>query len=837
MHSIITLSYRSERQELLQAQAPSHGRREFLEPVYTWMNTVASTPLLSIASAATVQNRDIYVDSASFTGASGTGFGIASARPLTCTAGPGGAYGASPTGSYGVAYFETDTGLLDICTATNTWGVQFNPQYTYPHPLVSGLPATNAPTFTPSTGAPPQTVTMACSTSGSIGCYTTNGSTPTATVAGTCDGLPTNTYSSPISITLNPTTLNGICTKAAFTNSTQASSTYSGSSPVCGNPTELSPNFGGSYAIPPPTLPMTIGFVSPTSGCNMFYTATTNGSTPATPTCSSTAYPGANFSLSLAGTYKYRVIACQSGFTSSGVVGDAWTVSTPPGLWNSFAGWDVPCFKPGCNPGGTGVPVGTPNQVVGNQTPTLSGSTMAVVNFQANAPATNVLDAWFAADCDLCSAFSSDFEVFPVSSSNLGAVETDTAFLFSTGLNREFMWGMQYCLLGASCVGGHSSWDIWDQGSGTWIDTGITTAPNFNAWNHIQTTNHRVGNSQIFDTFTLNGTLHTLNTTLTSSVLPGGFGSGTGFQFQLDASTPSGTQTYTMYLDQATFTDALDTPTFSPAAGTYGSTQNVTISSQTAGATICYTTNGSTPTSSPAGSCAAGSFQYVSPVSVASSLTLKAITTLSGSPDSAVGSAAYTILTTLVTPTLTPGLGAPPQTVSISSSDAGATYCFTSTGATPTATVAGTCDSAPTQTYSTPISVTIDPTTIKAIATEAGHTNSAVVTGIYQSIPTFTWTVTATHGTVTGANCTTGSGIAFGTNIGPCTAIPNAGYTFTSWSGVSGSAACSGATNPCPMFSITSNSGATALFTFTGPTINIQIAGLTKFSGKAVNIR
>ena len=34
--------------------------QEFLEPVYTWMNTVASTPLLSIASPATVQNRDIY---------------------------------------------------------------------------------------------------------------------------------------------------------------------------------------------------------------------------------------------------------------------------------------------------------------------------------------------------------------------------------------------------------------------------------------------------------------------------------------------------------------------------------------------------------------------------------------------------------------------------------------------------------------------------------------------------------------------------------------------------------------------------------------------------------
>ena len=111
---------------------------EYLEPVYAWMNTLLGSPALSIASPATAANRDVYTDNASFTGATGTGFGVAASRPATCTAGPGGAYGASPTGSYGVAYFETDTGLLDICTATNTWGVQFNPEYTYPHPLAGG---------------------------------------------------------------------------------------------------------------------------------------------------------------------------------------------------------------------------------------------------------------------------------------------------------------------------------------------------------------------------------------------------------------------------------------------------------------------------------------------------------------------------------------------------------------------------------------------------------------------------------------------------------------------------------------------------------------------------
>lgn len=79
------------------------------------------------------------------------------------------------------------------------------------------------------------------------------------------------------------------------------------------------------------------------------------------------------------------------------------------------------------------------------------------------------------------------------------------------------------------------------------------------------------------------------------------------------------------------------TPTFSPVAGSYGSTQSVTIIS--AGAdTIYYTTDGSTPT--------VLSSVYSSPVSVAVSLTLKALAVKSGLTNSNIGSAAYVISTT-----------------------------------------------------------------------------------------------------------------------------------------------------------------------------------------------
>ncbi len=177
------------------------------------------------------------------------------------------------------------------------------------------------------------------------------------------------------------------------------------------------------------------------------------------------------------------------------------------------------------------------------------------------------------------------------------------------------------------------------------------------------------------------------------------------------------------------------TPTFSPVAGTYTSTQSVTITTATSGATKCYTTNGATPTSSTPGSCGVGSTQYIGPVSVATSLTIKAIATKAGVTDSAIGSAAYIIN------------------------------------------------------------------------------------------PALTWTQTVVgSGTIAGTNAASGS-YASGTTIGPLTATAGTGFTFSTWSGVSGSALCSGATNPCPSFSILANSAATATFTINSYTLSTVLAG------------
>jgi hypothetical protein len=177
------------------------------------------------------------------------------------------------------------------------------------------------------------------------------------------------------------------------------------------------------------------------------------------------------------------------------------------------------------------------------------------------------------------------------------------------------------------------------------------------------------------------------------------------------------------------------TPTFSPTGGTYTSAQSVTISSSTAGATIYYTTDGSTPTTASA--------VYAAPVAVGESMTLKAIAAADGFATSAVGTATYTINQSAATPTFSPdgGTYTSVQSVTISSSTAGATIYYTTDGSTPTTASA---------VYAAPVTVGAD-MTLKAIATAAGFSTSAVGTADYviNLVPAATPTFSPDGGTYT----------------------------------------------------------------------------------------
>jgi hypothetical protein len=101
---------------------------------------------------------------------------------------------------------------------------------------------------------------------------------------------------------------------------------------------------------------------------------------------------------------------------------------------------------------------------------------------------------------------------------------------------------------------------------------------------------------------------------------------------------------------------AVAAPVFNPAGGTYTSAQSVTITSSTTGASIRYTTNGTSPT-------ATTGTLYSAPVSISATTTLKAIAYKSGSTDSSVTSATYTINTG-------GGSGSQSITITVSSDDA-----------------------------------------------------------------------------------------------------------------------------------------------------------------------
>jgi hypothetical protein len=125
--------------------------KQYLEPIYLFMNTYSGATGYSIRDSISTINVDVFVENASFNGATGTGYGSLASLPSSCTPGPGGTYYTSPTGSYGVAYFATDAnngnGELYVCTSRNTWTPIYQP-YTYPHPL-TGSPVTasvNPPT-------------------------------------------------------------------------------------------------------------------------------------------------------------------------------------------------------------------------------------------------------------------------------------------------------------------------------------------------------------------------------------------------------------------------------------------------------------------------------------------------------------------------------------------------------------------------------------------------------------------------------------------------------------------------------------------------------------------
>ena len=134
---------------------PTAAINQASDPAYEWLNSLdgaTQSPAYTVGGTGYYHlhaNRDYYGYAASFTGTSGVGSGTRASRPSTCTAGT--AYWSTDQGSWNQSG-SGGQGVLDICTATNTWTNAKYAPYTYPNPLEGSTP--------PPTTAAPQLLFM-----------------------------------------------------------------------------------------------------------------------------------------------------------------------------------------------------------------------------------------------------------------------------------------------------------------------------------------------------------------------------------------------------------------------------------------------------------------------------------------------------------------------------------------------------------------------------------------------------------------------------------------------------------------------------------------------------
>jgi hypothetical protein len=159
---------------------------------------------------------------------------------------------------------------------------------------------------------------------------------------------------------------------------------------------------------------------------------------------------------------------------------------------------------------------------------------------------------------------------------------------------------------------------------------------------------------------------------------------------------------------------AVAAPVANPGSGCFLAPPVVTLATTTAGATIRFTTNGTSPSeASPA---------YTASIHVPSNTTIKAQAFKGGMTNSAVMTAAYTVLQPVATPVAKPAAGnyATGQYVTLTTATKGATIRYTANGSDPTIAAAA---------YTAPVPVTA--TTLKARGFKSGMTDSAVATFAY----------------------------------------------------------------------------------------------------------
>jgi hypothetical protein len=580
-----------------------------------------------------------------------------------------------------------------------------------------GAQAAAMPTFSPAAGTytTTQQVTIGDTTPGTTIYYTTNGTTPTtsSTVFG----------SSPITVSANET-LEAIAVETGYTTSPATTAAYI-IAPVLPTPT-FSPA-AGTYAT---TQSVTIS--ESATGTTVYYT--TNGTTPTT---SSSVYSGGTISVST--TETLNAIAVKAGFTNS-VTGTV--------LYTIAPALPAPTFSP------------TPGTFTAAQSVTMSEATSgALIYYTTDGTTPTASSAKYGGA--IWVAANETFKAIAIKSGNTNSAVVTGAYTIAPVLGTPTFSPTAGTYSGAQMVSfsdvnsGCTFYYTTNGTTPTTSSTKYTGAITVSANETLEViavetnyTNSTVGTA----TYTINSapvasapTFSVAAGTYTTaqSVIMSDATSGTTIYYTTNGTTPSTSSTkyagaITVSTSETIEAIAVETgynnssvskaayiigglpaPTFSPAAGTYATAQSVTISDTTTGTTIYYTTNGTAPSTS--------STKYTGAITVSATETLEAIAVESGSANSAVTTALYTIVPALPAPAFspTPGTFTAAQSVTMSESTSGAIIYYTTDGTTPTSS---------STMYGGAIWVSANET-FKAIAIKSGNTNSAVTTGAYKIAP------------------------------------------------------------------------------------------------------
>jgi hypothetical protein len=140
---------------------PVGATTEITDPSYEFKDVGPAYGSLGADSLNLVANRDYFTDGANSNewttpGAAltaGVAWGKWSNRPGSCT--PGVGYWATDQGTWNQSGNSFAQGELFVCTGPTTWALHYTP-YTYPHPLISGVPLVPPPPSTNASGFSPQ---------------------------------------------------------------------------------------------------------------------------------------------------------------------------------------------------------------------------------------------------------------------------------------------------------------------------------------------------------------------------------------------------------------------------------------------------------------------------------------------------------------------------------------------------------------------------------------------------------------------------------------------------------------------------------------------------------